>query len=135
MTFPIITAYTAAILALLQAILMFRVAGGRTQAKVLIGDGGDDTLLRKIRRHGNLAENAAMGLILIFLLEATAIDRIFIIGLAGIFVFARLAHAVGMTRSSGVTAGRFVGALGTMLTLVGGSGLLIWQLLGATMPV
>ena len=70
-TFPYMTAATAALLAVLQMILMLYVATGRGKFKTGLGDGGHPGLIRRIRIHGNLAENAPVFLILLALVETS----------------------------------------------------------------
>ena len=69
MTLPLISGYTAALIATLQVILMMTVGFARQKGGVSVGDGGDNALLLKIRRHGNLTENAPIFLILLSILE------------------------------------------------------------------
>ncbi len=69
--FPAITAATAVLLAVLQMFLMLHVARGRGKYKTGLGDGGHDGLIRRIRIHGNLAENAPLFLILLALVETS----------------------------------------------------------------
>ena len=73
---PLISGYTAAILGLFQVSLMMTVGLARRTANVSLGDGGNDILIHKIRRHGNLAENAALFLILLALLKPLGEPRI-----------------------------------------------------------
>jgi uncharacterized membrane protein YecN with MAPEG domain len=116
--FPIATALTAAVLGLLQAGLTLYVAAGRGQHKTGLGDGGHEALTRRIRMHGNLAENAALFIALLALVElsgATGFARI----AGAVFVAARLAHAYGlsMTFGPGANPFRFAGAVGTILCI------------------
>lgn len=112
--FPTATGLTAGILGLLQAGLMLYVAAGRRRHKSGLGDGGHEALNRRIRMHGNLAENAALFIALLTLVElsgATGFARI----AGAVFVAARLAHAYGLSMAFGPGANppRFLGAVGT----------------------
>jgi uncharacterized membrane protein YecN with MAPEG domain len=60
----------AAVLALFYVYLSVRTIGFRRKAKVSVGDGGDDGLLRAIRVHANFAEYVPIALILIALIES-----------------------------------------------------------------
>jgi hypothetical protein len=113
-TFPYITAATAAILAVLQMILMLYVATGRGKYKTGLGDGGHPGLIRRIRIHGNLAENAPVFLILLALVETSGQWPAFVPLLAMAFVIARLCHAIGLTISAGPSVFRFIGVMGTL---------------------
>lgn len=130
--FPSITAATAVVLAVLQMVLMLYTARGRGRYRTGLGDGGSDPLLRRIRMHGNLAENAPLLLILLLLTEMTGqwthLLPFFAIG----FVVVRLAHAIGLSMSAGVTLFRFVGVMGTLICDLGLAGLLAYTLANDT---
>ena len=71
MTFPIMTAYAAIALALLQVGLMMTVGIARNNNGIPVGDSGNEALLYKVRRHGNLIENAPIFLILLAFYEVS----------------------------------------------------------------
>ncbi len=113
-SFPTATALTAAILGLFQAGLMLYVAFGRKQHMTGLGDGGHQALNRSIRMHGNLAENAALFIILLGLTELSGAGTY--AWIAGtVFVLVRLSHAYGLSMrfGPGVNPFRFAGAFGT----------------------
>lgn len=116
MTFPIITATAAACLMLLQTWLALSVSLARRRLKLGIGDGGDAEMARLVRRHGNLAENAALYIVVFALLEMGGGARLLVAALAALFVAGRVLHAVGMTVSSGASQPRAVGALLSYIT-------------------
>ena len=119
-SYPYITAATAAILAVFQMFLMLYVANGRGKFKTGLGDGGHPGLIRRIRIHGNLAENAPLFLILLGLVEISQRWPTYVPIVAAVFVIARVSHALGLSMSSGPSVFRFIGVLGnfgTMLTL------------------
>ena len=124
MIFPSITAATAIVLAVLQMLLLLYTARGRGRYRAGLGDGGSEPLLRRIRMHGNLAENAPLFLILLALTEASgqwvALVPIFAVA----FIVVRLSHALGLSISSGVTIFRFVGVIGTVASILGLAALL-----------
>ena len=129
MSFPMITALTAAVLALLQTALMLSVGFMRLSTRIGVGDGGQEPLERRIRRHANLAENAPIFLIVLALLEFGGTSTMILTGIAGGFVIARLAHAYAFTITSGPHPLRPVGALGTVaITLVAAVYLLLLSL-------
>lgn len=97
-----ITTLSACALALLLVVLSFRIIGVRRDEKVSLGNGGNDALERRIRAHGNLAEYAPMGLILIALAELQEANT-FLLGVtAAAFVMGRLLHgyALGFTHKA-----------------------------------
>lgn len=118
-TLPIITAATAICLAILQVILMLRTGFARGSMRIGLGDGGNEALLRRIRAHGNLAENAALVLVLLLLAEVLGASRQMLGAVATAFVLFRLGHAVAITQTSGPHPLRLLGALGTAATVIG----------------
>ena len=126
---PLYTGITVALLAVIQVVLMFRVIAHRGKTEVLIGTGGVESLEQRIRVHANFIENAPTFMVLLLLIEIMAGSTLWVAGLAGVFVVSRLAHAIGFSLSSGVTAGRLVGTLGSMLCLVAGAGYLFYLVL------
>ena len=129
MTLPITAALAASILAVLQVILMMAVGNMRRAKSISFGDGGDAELLRLSRRHGNLIENAPMFLILLSLLEMLGGASTIVSVLAILFVVARVSHAVALSSDSAPLVFRLIGALGTMLSLLGGAGFLSYHVL------
>ena len=128
MEFPLITALAAAVLILLQIALMMNTGMARGKAGVGLGDGGNEELLRKIRMHGNLAENAPIFLITFAFLEVLGTGQITMTALAGIFILGRFSHAIGLSQTAGGSPFRAVGALTTLGSGVASGGLLLWTL-------
>jgi len=50
--------------------------------------------------------------------------------LAGVFVVSRIAHAIGLGMSTGVTPGRLAGTLGTMICTLIAGGYLAYLVIG-----
>lgn len=103
-----------------------RVGMTRTRLKINLGDGGGNPdMIRAIRAQGNYVEYAPAavgGLVLIALLEApTALVH----GVGAFFFLARIAHFLGLGADVW-KAGRFVGTLGTMLSLLATALLLLF---------
>lgn len=114
MTIPIIAAVAGAILVVLQALLMILVGLHRLRNRIALGTGNDPALERKIRRHGNLAENAALFLVVLALAEMTVVPDDVVRVIAIIFVFGRILHAIALSTvsgSHGSAAGRLFPAL------------------------
>ena len=122
--FPYITAATAVAISVLQMLLLLHAARGRGKYKTGLGDGGHPGLLKRIRMHGNLAENAPLFLILLALVEVSGQWTMLVPWFALAFVIVRLSHAVGLAISTGVTPFRFVGVVGTVLAILGLAALL-----------
>ncbi len=117
--FPYFTAAAAIPLAVLQMLLMLYAATGRGQFRVGLGDGGNDRLLRRIRIHGNLAENTPLFLILLGLTEISGQWAPFVPWFAIAFVAARVLHIVGLAISAGPSPPRFLGVLITWFADIG----------------
>lgn len=126
MYYPVVTAVTAGVLAVLQSSLMLTVGMKRLKYSQGIGDGGYEDLARLIRRHGNLAENAAIFLVVLALLEMTGINHLIVITLASLFIIARFSHALAFSITSGPHPLRAFGAILTAILTIVCSGYLIW---------
>jgi uncharacterized protein len=130
---PYLSALTAGILIIMQVVLMFTVVAARRRNRQSLGDGGHQDLLVAIRRHGNLAENAALFVVGFALLELAGGGGTGLAIMCVAFVLGRVSHVVGLSmkntvnrfRVGGVTVTSFVGlTLGTRLVLLGFSHLL-----------
>lgn len=129
--FPTVAAVMVGVLGLLQAALMMNVGFSRLKYTQGLGTGGHDDLEQKIRVHGNLAENLPLVAVLLALLEIATGPTLLVVGLAVLFVVARVAHAVGLSLATGPHPLRAVGAFGTLGVIVATSGLLLWTASGA----
>lgn len=104
--------------AILHVWLSLRVSRLRRPLKVGVGDGGNEILLRRMRAHGNFAENMPLFLILLVLLEFATGGNLWLWGAAILFVLARIAHAFGMDRA-GANALRVGGIAISWIVLLG----------------
>ena len=95
------TSLYAGLLGLMLVLLSALVIRVRIRARVSLGDGGDDALVRAIRAQANFAEYTPMALVLIALAEIQGAPG-WVIHLLGLTLLAgRVAHAVGlMSRNS-----------------------------------
>jgi len=90
--FPLpITAWSAVILGAFFQWLTFRVIGVRRKDHILLGDGGDHVMNKKIRGQANAAEQIPISLILLGLSE-TLLPGMVPLVIAGILVVGRLMH-------------------------------------------
>ena len=125
-----ITGIYAGICGLLLGVLYVRISQRRLATKIGVGSGGDAELEQRVRAHGNLVESAPFALVLLYLIEQTRLSSTYIHVFGAAFVFARLAHAQGMSTTTGRSAGRFYGSLGTVILLFVMSALLIARSIG-----
>lgn len=113
-----ITLTIAGAAAILHVWLSLRVSTLRRPLKIGVGDGGNEVLLRRMRAHGNFAENMPIFLVLLGFVEL-AVGRSVWLWAAGIvFVLARIAHAFGMDRP-GANILRVAGISLSWLVLLG----------------
>ena len=96
MTFPATTALYAGLFAFLYVGLSAWVVATRVNSDVLHGDGGNQTLEKRIRSQGNFGEYVPFALLLIALLESGGAGHGLVQALLVILLVARLLHPVGM---------------------------------------
>ncbi|MGB5324038.1 MAG: MAPEG family protein [Pseudomonadales bacterium] len=121
-----ITLLYAGLLSIVLFVLSYRVVQIRRQG-VTLGDGGDPTLQRRIRAHGNFTEYVPIILIMIALLEANQVPAylLHVLGLA--LLIARCLHGYAMSFTESFFFGRFWGTAITFLLLVVCGALCIYQ--------
>lgn len=116
------TMITAGIMGLLLLLLSSAVIAGRVKFKIGLGDGGNETMRRRMRAQANFVEYVPVALILLMLVETGAIGPGWLPAVLGAtLVVARIWHAQGLYSSSGTSAGRFMGTNLTMLVVLVGA--------------
>ena len=134
MTIPIIAAVAGAVLIILQALLMILVGIHRIRNRINLGTGDDPALERKIRRHGNLAENAALFIVVLALAEMTVVPNDIVAIIALIFIAGRILHAIALSTVAGshgaekgkiLQAFRAIGAFATFGSFIALGGYLL----------
>jgi len=122
----------AGLLGLIGIVLAVQVTMLRNKKKILHGDGGDMELMLAIRRFGNYAEYAPMGLVLLaltaFVDPFSTGDEWFVdvVGLA--LVVGRILHPFGIKQGTGVPILRVIGQALTWLAIAACS---IYLIVGA----
>lgn len=111
---PVVSAITAGVLIVAQMALLFTVVATRRRVRQSLGEAGDPTLTRAVRRHGNFAENAAIFVTCLALLEMLGALRIFVAAMAALFVLGRILHAVGLSQTRTVNLWRVTGVFATV---------------------
>ncbi|MCJ2035136.1 MAPEG family protein [Methylobacterium sp. J-068] len=96
MIYPALTAFYAALFALLYVGLSGWVVAGRLSGDVLHGDGGNANLEKRIRAQGNFGEYVPLAVLLIALLEAAGGGPTLVRGLLIVLLVARVLHPFGM---------------------------------------
>ncbi len=130
MTLPVVSAIAAGVLIIGQMALMLAVARVRRSARQSLGDGSDPALLRVARRHGNYAENAAIFVASLALLETMGAVRPFVAGLATLLILGRILHAIGLSLEKTVNPWRVTGVVATVAAGVTVGVRLMWLAVG-----
>jgi uncharacterized membrane protein YecN with MAPEG domain len=107
---PFVTALYAGLVGVLLLVLAALVSRLRRARKVGLGDGGDRDLQRAIRVHGNAVEWAVPGILLLLVAEMNRADPVLLHAAGLALVAGRVLHAFGLSRTGGVSFGRFVGS-------------------------
>ena len=115
---PAVTMLYAGLLGILLVLLAMNVVRFRLGNKVGLGVGEGGLLEQPVRVHANFTENAPIFLVLLLVAELSGAPLAVLHAAGGVFVVARVLHAVGLSGNKGRSAGRFVGSLGTWLTIL-----------------
>ena len=113
-----VTLAAAAAAAVLNLWLSIRIGAVRRALSISVGDGGSDSLQRRMRAQANFVENTPFVLALIAAIELAGRGSWWLAYVAAAYFIARIAHAFGMD-GQGKQIGRMVGTLVTMLVLLG----------------
>ena len=128
MIFPVIAGLAGGILIIMQSALMVWTGLGRGKHQVAIGTGNVLEVEMRVRTHSNLAENAAIFVIALALLELSAMNPLVLMGLGGVFIGARVAHIIGMGFiEPSANKPRFLGTVATATISMLTGCLLVWQ--------
>lgn len=107
----------AGILGIFLIALSMRVSLARRDANVMIGDGGDPTLRRWVRAHGNFIEFVPFALLLLALSQHLNLGALYIHLLGLLLVAARVAHVYAIVHDDVPSLPRAFGALGTLVVI------------------
>lgn len=116
-----ITAFVAAVCAIMLLITGVDTVRQRMRLKAAFGDAGDAKLISASRSHGNLAEHAPIVIIMIGMLEMAQAPHMILMGIGALFLFGRAAHIVGIYTASEPgkpPVPRQIGVVLTCLTLL-----------------
>ncbi len=130
MTLPV-TAFVAAICAIILLITAIDTVRHRIRLKATFGDAGDGKLISAGRSHGNLAEHAPIMILLLGFLEMSRANHMALMVVGAGFLVARVAHVIGLYAKSEPgkpPIPRQIGVIGTWLTLLVLSGWTLWML-------
>jgi uncharacterized membrane protein YecN with MAPEG domain len=123
-----VTPLYVALLGLLFLPYTLRVGLYRGNSKILIGDGDDPELLRRIRGQGNFVETVPIALILLVVMELSGAGNNWLNALGGLLVFGRICHYLGITEM-GPFILRPVGMISTLAVYLAASGWILYNTL------
>ena len=116
-----ITPVYAGFATLLYVVLSFRVIGVRRRERIGLGDGDSMLLRRRMRAHGNFAEYAPLGLLLMAMAELQGAGLVAIHMMGALLLVGRAAHAYGISRHDEESLGRVAGMVLTFAALIIGA--------------
>jgi uncharacterized membrane protein YecN with MAPEG domain len=111
----------ASILALLFVALSVRTLRMRRRLGIAIGDAGNQSMLRAVRVHSNFAEYVPLSVLLIYFVEASGANSLFVHILGLCLLAGRASHAYGVSHVKENYAFRVAGMAMTLTTLVAAS--------------
>ncbi len=125
-----VTAFVAAICALLLLITAIDTVRQRVRAKAAFGDAGDAKLISASRSHGNLAEHAPIVILLLAFLELSHAWHMGLMAIGALFLFGRVLHIWGLYLPANTKPPwpRSLGVIITWLTLAVLSGWTLYLL-------
>jgi uncharacterized protein len=123
-----ITMLYAGLCVLLVVFLGARVAAWRFRHKIGLGDGGDKELIKRVRAHANATEYLPLALLLLGGMELNGqaydglwlhVDQTALLhGFGATLLLSRVAHAWGVSHSSGSSKSRLFGIMFTWLLMI-----------------
>src|SRR5690606_24988396 len=102
-----------------------RIIRLRWRDRVGLGTGDSQDLKVAVRIHGNFIEYVPLALLMLVLMEMIGASATWLHGLGALLLIARVCHAIGLTKSVGVSWPRTVGVLGTFSMLIFSAGYLL----------
>lgn len=116
-----VTAFIAAICALLMVLTAIDTVWHRMRAGVPFGFGGKARLVRASRSHGNLAEHAPIVILMMAWLEHVGANHRFLMFFGALFLISRVLHIIGLYLhgNSAAPLPRLLGVVLTWLVMVG----------------
>ncbi len=90
-----ITTLFASILIIIYLILTILAGNARRVAKIPIGDGNNESIIKASRAHGSFIEHTVLFLLSFFLLEVNGVNTNYLYIAGYVFVISRILHAIG----------------------------------------
>jgi uncharacterized membrane protein YecN with MAPEG domain len=121
-----ITPIYVALLGLFFLPITLRVGSYRLSSKVLIGDGDDAELIRRMRGQGNFVETVPLAVLMLVLMELSGASGTWLHALCTTLLVGRILHYIGLTEI-GPAVGRSIGMFATMATYLASAGWLLYH--------
>ncbi len=86
-----------------------------------------------MRAHANAVEYLPIGLILLLLVELNQARPLLVHVLGATLVGGRVLHAIGLSKNAGISPGRTLGMIFSLLAILAMAMLLLWQYTTAAM--
>ncbi len=118
MTHLQVAALYVALSAIITLVLAINTAFTRGRTKVLLGDGGNEEMLRAMRAHANNVEYVPLALTMLVLMALLQCSVYVLHGVGIALVVGRIVHGIGLTMKSGLSFGRGLGAFLTIAAMV-----------------
>ncbi|MGH0029563.1 MAG: MAPEG family protein [Myxococcota bacterium] len=126
MPVPVTAMYTG-LLALVGLALQQGVGRERLRSGVSLGDGGQPALVVAMRRQANFVEQVPLALLLLAIIELGGAPSAWLHTLGATLLVARIVHPFGLEYERMRRVPRLVGAVGTLLVVLGAALTAIWQ--------
>lgn len=98
--------------------LGLRAGRVRAAQKIMIGDGGNEAMVRRMRAQANFVEYTPFFLILLALVELATGSATWLWAVGAAYILVRIAHAFGMDSRTSMRP-RMIGIIGTITILLG----------------
>lgn len=118
----------AGLLIVLQVAMTFFVGLFRLKSGIEFLDGGNVTMTRRMRAHGNFTETVPITLLVMVLAELSAAPALLLWSGGFALLAGRMMHAYAIVKH-GSSAGRAGGMILTFLPMTGFGGFLVWSIL------
>ncbi len=113
MSIPVSTLY-AAVLGLMFIPFTAYVGAYRAKTNILIMDGGDQEMARRMRAQANFVETVPLAVVLLILMELNGAGSTWLHSLGAVLVLSRFVHYLTIVTNPAKTIPRALGMLGTL---------------------
>lgn len=125
-----ITPIYTAVLAFMLAGLFLNVVRVRRKHKIGLGHGGNASVVKAVRAHGNFVETVPFILIMMAMLESMGMIGVVLHIMGALLVFSRILLIWGLIESTGTSIGRLTAGILTVLLFIAGGVLLLAGVFG-----